>query len=69
MNNFKYFFQFIGIIFLFFLYKLIGLKYSSVISGFVLSTLGPIFRSNKLSYKNLLKAFPDLEKKKTKKNY
>jgi len=67
MNNFKYFFQFIGIIFLFFLYKLIGLKYSSVISGFVLSTLGPIFRSNKLSYKNLLKAFPDLDKKKQKK--
>ena len=61
MNNIKYFFQFMFVIFLFLLFKLLRLKYSSILSGVILSTIGPIFRSNKISYSNLSKAFPNME--------
>jgi Kdo2-lipid IVA lauroyltransferase/acyltransferase len=61
MNNIKYFFQFMFVIFLFLIFKLLGLKYSSILSGVILSTIGPIFRSNKISYSNLSKAFPNME--------
>ena len=60
MNNIKYFFQFLLIIFLFLIFKLIGIKYSSIISGTLLKLIGTIFRSNELSIKNLNKAFPDM---------
>ena len=49
------------VIFLFLLFKLLRLKYSSILSGVILSTIGPIFRSNKISYSNLSKAFPNME--------
>ena len=49
------------VIFLFLIFKLLGLKYSSILSGVILSTIGPIFRSNKISYSNLSKAFPNME--------
>ena len=61
MNNIKYFFQFLLIIFLFLIFKLIGIKYSSIISGTLLKLIGPIFRSNELSIKNLNKAFPEMD--------
>ena len=61
MNNIKYFFQFIFIIFLFLIFKLLGLKYSQVLSGSLLSIIGPIFRSNEISNSNLSKAFPNIE--------
>ena len=61
MNNIKYFFQFIFIIFLFLIFKLLGLKYSQVLSGTLLSIIGPIFRSNEISNSNLSKAFPNME--------
>ena len=61
MNSIKYFFQFIFIIFLFLIFKLIGFKFSSILSGTLLSIIGPIFRSNKISISNLSKAFPNME--------
>ena len=67
MKNFKYFLQYILIIFLLLLFKFIGHKYSLIISGKIVSLIGPLFRSNKLVYSNLSNAFPDLnefEKKK-----
>ena len=64
MNNIKYFFQFIFIIFLFLIFKLLGLKYSQVLSGTLLSIIGPIFRSNEVSNSNLSKAFPNMENSK-----
>ena len=64
MNNIKYFFQFIFIIFLFLIFKLLGLKYSQVLSGTLLSIIGPIFRSNEISNSNLSKAFPNMENSK-----
>ena len=60
MNSFKYFIQFIIIIFLFIIFKLIGLKLSTYLSGKLFSLFGPLFRSNKLSYSNLTKALPQL---------
>ena len=60
MNNFKYFLQFLGILFLFFIFKIIGLKISTCLSGFIFKFFGPLFRSNSLSYNNLSMAFPEL---------
>ena len=62
MKNFKYFTQFLAIIFLFFIFKLLGLKYSSILSSKILTLLGPLFRSNDLSYSNLTIGFPNLDK-------
>jgi Kdo2-lipid IVA lauroyltransferase/acyltransferase len=58
MRNIKYFFQFIVIIFLFFLFKILGYKLSSNLSGYIFSILGPLFRSNYIANKNLEKGMP-----------
>ena len=60
MKILKYFLQFLFVIILFLIFKIIGLKYSSKLSGNIFSFLGPFFRSNKICYKNLIFAFPDL---------
>ena len=60
MKILKYFLQFLFIIILFLIFKIIGLKYSSKLSGNIFSFLGPFFRSNKICHKNLIFAFPDL---------
>ncbi len=64
MKNIKYFLQFIIIIFLFFIFKFLGLKYASIFSGKIFKFLGPFFRSNKISFSNLNKAFPTLDENK-----
>ena len=61
MNKIKYFFQFIGILVLFLFFKLIGIKYSSIISGKLLTVIGPLFRSKKIYSSNLSIAFPNLD--------
>ena len=61
MNKIKYFFQFIFLIFLFFIFKLLGIKYSSIISGKLLTIIGPLFRSQKVCYNNLSIAFPEFD--------
>ena len=60
MKKIKYFLQFITIIFLFAIFKLIGLKYSSIFSGRFFTLIGPLFRSKNICHKNLSKALPDL---------
>ncbi len=60
MSNIKYFLQFLCIIFLFFIYRLLGIKYSSILSGKLLNTIGPIFRSKDIINKNLSIAFPKI---------
>ena len=60
MNNLKYFMQFVAVIFLFLIYKLLGLKYSRKLSSFIFKYLGPLFRSKKIIISNLTKAFPNL---------
>ena len=62
MKNIRYFFQFLSIIILFTFFKILGLRYSSKISGKIFLTLGPLFRSSKICENNLVKAFPNLNK-------
>ena len=60
MDNIKYFLQFIIIIFLFFIFKILGLKYSTLFSGIIFQILVPLFRSKKIFYSNLSTAFPNM---------
>ena len=60
MNNIKYFFQFLIIILLLLIFKLIGIKFSTIISGKIFEIFGPLFRSNKISHSNLTIAIPKL---------
>jgi Kdo2-lipid IVA lauroyltransferase/acyltransferase len=67
MHKIKYSLQFIIIIILFFIYKLLGLRLSSSLSGYIFLLFGRIFRSNKITEKNLIKALPNstsIERKK-----
>ena len=71
MKKIKYFLQFLGIISLFIIFKIIGLTLSRIFSGYLLSLLGPLFRSKKIIHSNLLTAFPEsseYERKKIIKN-
>ena len=67
MNSIKYFFQFSIIFFLFIIFKVLGLKYSSNFSSWLLKIFGPFFRSKKLIERNILKAFPSKNHKDLKK--
>ncbi len=60
MNNTKYFFQFIFVMVLFLIFKILGLRLSNLLSGKIFTLLGPLFRSNKISHQNLSTAFPKL---------
>ena len=60
MKNIKYFFEFIIISFLFCIYKILGLKTSSFISGKIFELFGPLFRSKKLIKSNIQRAIPTI---------
>ena len=60
MNNIKYFFQFVFIVLLFFIFKLIGYKFSIILSGKILNIIGPLFRSKNICLSNLSIAFPKM---------
>ena len=60
MKYFKYFLQFISVIFLFLIFRLIGLKFSKKLSGSLFKMIGPIFRSNHVCNQNLDIAYPNL---------
>ncbi len=60
MKYLKYFFQFLGIFFLFLIFKILGLKFSSILSSKIFKQLGPFFRSKSVCKKNLTKAFPNI---------
>ncbi len=57
----KYFIQSIIIFILLIIFKLIGLKYSRILSGNIFTVLGSLFRSEKIALQNLSRAFPDLD--------
>ena len=61
MKHIKYFIQFIIIIFLFLVFRFIGLKNSRIFSSFIFKRLGSFFRSNNISLENLSIAFPNLD--------
>ena len=58
MKKFKYFFEFIIVSFLFFIYKILGLKISSFISGKLFEFFGPLFRSKEIIESNIQRAIP-----------
>ena len=61
MKLIKYFTQFILILFLFFIFKILGLRLASYISSKIVTFIGPIFRSKNLVKSNLLKGLPNLD--------
>ena len=61
MKHIKYFLEFIFIIILFLIFKLIGLKLSRILASYLFVILGPFFRSKKTIYSNISLAFPNSE--------
>ena len=62
MNKIKYLIQFILILLLFLIYKILGLKYSQILSKTIFKILGPYFRNNEISDNNLKKVFVNSNK-------
>ena len=69
MKSIKYFIQFILILLLFFIFKILGYKNASNLGSLIGSTVGPFFRSKKLIIGNLEKSFKNLDKKDINKIY
>ena len=61
MRKIKYFCQYIAILILFILFKILGLKISLIVSSLIFRFFGPIFRKNKISEKNLSYAFQNID--------
>ena len=59
MKLIKYTFEFIIIILLFLIFKIVGLRISRNISGFIFKNFGSFFRSKRTSRTNLSIAFPN----------
>ena len=53
MKIIKYFFEFIAVITLFFIFKIIGLKNASNLGGVIGKFFGPLFRSKSITKKNI----------------
>ena len=66
MKSIKYFIQFLIIFILFLVFKVLGLRFASYISGKIISLIGPFFRSKNLINSNILKALPNLNKEEIK---
>ena len=59
-NNLRYLLEYLIISFFFLIYKILGLKSSSHITGKIFECFGPLFRSKKIIEKNLKIAFPSI---------
>ena len=64
MNKIKYFFQFLIVIIMFFIFKVLGLRLSSYLGGKIFQIIGPFFRSKNLIHQNIMRAFPNIDQKK-----
>ena len=64
MKIFKYFLEFIIIISLFCIFKIIGLRNSSAIGDIIGRSVGPFFRSKDITKQNIKNAFGEIDKKK-----
>src|SRR6056300_1670244 len=67
MAKLLHFFQFIIIIILLTIFRIIGFKYSSILSGWLGRLVGPIFRSKSVINSNINRALPKLTTKEKKK--
>ena len=61
MKYIKYFFEFLFSIFFFIIFKIIGPKLSSNISGKIFEIIGPFFRSKKVIHNNIKRALPRID--------
>jgi len=60
MKLFKYFFEFMIVIFFFSIFKIIGLKNSSNLGCLIFKKVGPVLRKSKKIKKNIKIVFPDI---------
>ena len=67
MKLIKYFIQFIAISFLLILFKILGFKIASNLSSKIFTYIGPFFRSENLIKENIIKAYPNIDNKDSKK--
>ena len=67
MKVIKYFFEFIAVITLFFIFKIIGLKNASNLGGMIGKFFGPLFRSKSITKKNIKIGLGELSKENEKK--
>ena len=63
MKFLKYLIEFILVIFLFALFKILGFKLASNLGGYIGKFFGPFFRSKKKLLLNIKKALPKLDEK------
>ena len=61
MKKIIYFLQFILIIIFFIIFKILGIKLASNLSGKTFQMIGPLFRSKRLIYSNIKKALPNIK--------
>ena len=64
MKIIKYFFEFITIISLFSIFKLIGLKNASNLGSILGMTVGPLFRSKKIIKQNIKTGLGEIDEQK-----
>ena len=67
MKIFKYFLQFIIVLYFFIIFKIIGLRNASFIGSWFAKIFGPLFRSKKIIEKNLKICFKKIDQKEIKK--
>ena len=63
MKTIKYFFEFITVITLFFIFKIIGLKNASNLGGMIGKFFGPLFRSKSITKENIKIGLGEISKK------
>ena len=63
MKTIKYFFEFICVISLFFIFKIIGLKNASNLGGIIGKLFGPLFRSKKITKENIKNGLGEIDNK------
>jgi len=64
MKIFKYFFEFISIISLFFIFKIIGLQNASKLGSILGKSIGPLFRSKHVTKQNIKIGLGEINEKK-----
>ena len=69
MKIIKYFFEFISIISLFCIFKIIGLKNASNLGSMLGKTFGPLFRQKNIIKKNIKIGLGNVDEKKEDENY
>ena len=62
MKIFKYFLEFIFIVILFIIFKILGFKLASNIGGYIGKKIGPLFRSKQTILTNIKNALPSINK-------